>query len=137
MDGKIVLKNKDKYGVSRVLYWLEAAFAYFIDILAGGAFLAKLTFAFDFFQCFGIHAAKFSVIVIVKRNKMLHHKDVHSNLGCEIYNVYHIRLIFTALVTLSSVTARGLVTVLYGSNILHRNILTVNTWHKPTASVLP
>ena len=43
MDGKIVLKNKDKYGVSRVLYWLEAAFAYFIDILAGGAFLAKLT----------------------------------------------------------------------------------------------
>ncbi len=43
MDGKIVLNTKDKYGVSRVLYWFEAAFAYFIDILAGGAFLAKLT----------------------------------------------------------------------------------------------
>lgn len=38
-----VLKTKDKYALSRVMYWLEAAFAYFIDILAGGAFLAKLT----------------------------------------------------------------------------------------------
>ncbi len=43
MDGKIVLKTKDKYKLSRIMYWLEAAFAYFIDILAGGAFLAKLT----------------------------------------------------------------------------------------------
>lgn len=36
-------KIKDGYGKSRVLYWFEAAFAYFIDILASGAFLAKLT----------------------------------------------------------------------------------------------
>ena len=43
MDEKTVLKIKDKYAASRVLYWFEAAFAYFIDILAGGAFLAKLT----------------------------------------------------------------------------------------------
>jgi len=35
--------EKDKYKTSRVLYWFEAAFAYFIDILASGAFLAKLT----------------------------------------------------------------------------------------------
>lgn len=35
--------EKDKYRLSRILYWLEAAFAYFIDILASGAFLAKLT----------------------------------------------------------------------------------------------
>ena len=43
MTEPLVLKTKDKYALSRVLYWLEAAFAYFIDILAGGAFLAKLT----------------------------------------------------------------------------------------------
>lgn len=40
---KIVLKTKDEYAKSRTLYLFEAAFAYFIDILASGAFLAKLT----------------------------------------------------------------------------------------------
>ncbi len=43
-QGKIKkVKIKDGYETSRVMYWLEAAFAYFIEILSGGAFLAKLT----------------------------------------------------------------------------------------------
>ncbi len=35
--------KKDIYKSSRVLYWIECAFEYLINILCGGAFLAKLT----------------------------------------------------------------------------------------------
>lgn len=35
--------KKDIYSTSRVMYWFEAAFEYFINLLASGAFLAKLT----------------------------------------------------------------------------------------------
>ena len=37
------VKIKDGYGVSRVMYMIEALFEYFIQILVSGAYLAKLT----------------------------------------------------------------------------------------------
>ncbi len=36
-------KEKDGFEASRVFYWLECAFEYFISMLSSGAFLAKLT----------------------------------------------------------------------------------------------
>ncbi len=36
-------KERDGYEASRVFYWIESAFEYFITILSSGAFLAKLT----------------------------------------------------------------------------------------------
>ena len=34
---------KDDYKLSRIMYILEAAFEYFIAVLVGGAYLAKVT----------------------------------------------------------------------------------------------
>ena len=42
-NGTAVLNGKDKYKNSRILYLFEASFANLIDVLANGAYLAKLT----------------------------------------------------------------------------------------------
>ena len=75
------------------------------------------------------------IVIVIKRNEMLHHKNVHSDLGSEIYNVDHIGLIFAALIALTSKAAGGLVTVFNGNDIPHWNKLAVNAGHQPTASV--
>ena len=76
------------------------------------------------------------LLVVVARNSELKHINVHTDLGCELNRFEHTLLALRALVALTAIAAGGLMAVLDRYNILHRNILAVNTRVQPAAAVL-